>query len=222
MQVVAYNSWIQRVCPAPRRYLAQLVVRFGLKTGLDVGCGESSPLTPLRKNGFRSIGLDASPERLENARRRSEHDEYYCADILTFPLDSLPPVDVVVMSHVIEHLSREDGLRLLQVAERFARRLIYVETPRGFMEQLDCLQGDLLQEHRSGWFPWDFEARGYMVFGSGLGLLRPRHGRPSALPESLTRWTGRLAQAVVFRNPQWSSAIAAIQYRDEQGNIRTI
>jgi hypothetical protein len=217
--IVSYDSWIQRVCPAPWRYLAQLAERFDLKTGLDIGCGESSPLTPLRARGFRSIGLDASPERLESARRKGQHDDYFCADILKFPLDSLPPIDVVVMSHVIEHLGREEGLELLQVAERLARRLIYVETPLGFMEQYHCYDGDSLQQHRSGWFPWDFEARGYTVFGNGLRLLRPRHGRRKPLPEGVSRWADHLCQWLVFRRPRWSFSIAAIRYQDEHGNL---
>jgi hypothetical protein len=202
--------------------LAQLVVRFGLKTGLDIGCGENSPLAPLRARGFRSIGIDASPDRVESARRKGEHDEYHCGDIRTFPLRSIPPIDVVVMSHLIEHLSREQGLDLLQVAEQLAQRLVYVETPRGFMEQLHCYDGDLLQQHCSGWFPWDFEGRGYTVFGSGLGWLRARDGRSSALPEAVTRWTERLCQRLVFRRPGWGFVIAAIRYRDEHGNIRSL
>jgi hypothetical protein len=220
--VVAYDSWMQKVCPAPRRYLAQLIIRFDLKTGLDIGCGESSPLTPVRARGFRSIGIDASPERIESSRRSGAHDEYYCADIRSFALDSLPPIDVVVMSDVIEHLSREEGLELLQVAERLAKRLVYVETPLGFMEQFHCYDGDSLQQHRSGWFPWDFEGRGYTVFGSGLGWLRARHGRSRPLPETVVRWTGRLCQWLVFRRPRWGSAIAAIRYRDKLGNILSV
>jgi hypothetical protein len=219
--IVPYDSWIQRVCPTPKRYLAQLVMRFGLKTGLDIGCGESSPLTPLRAHGFRSIGVDASSERIENAKRRDLHDDYYCADIRTFPLGSLPPLDVVVMSHVIEHLNREEALNLLRTVEQSARRLVYVETPRGFVEP-GYYDGNVLQRHLSGWFPWDFEGRGYTVFGSGLGWRRGPQAGASILPELLIRWTERLCQRFVFRRPGWGSVIAAIRYQDEDGNIRRI
>ena len=219
--VVPYDSWIQRVCPAPRRHLAQLVLRFGLKTGLDIGCGETSPLAPLRARGFRSIGIDASPECIERARRKGLHDDYYCADIRTFPLRSLAPIEVVVMSHVIEHFSRDEGLNLLREAEQLAGRLLYVETPHGFVEPA-YYDGDPFQRHRSGWFPWDFEARGYSVFGSGLAFLRPPQGGSRALPEGAIRWAERLSQLFVFRRPGWCSTLAAIRYQDEHGNIRRL
>jgi hypothetical protein len=201
--------------------LAQLVVRLGLKTGLDIGCSSSSPLTPLRAHGFHSIGIDASPERLEVARRIGQHDEYHCADLRTFAFQSIPRIDVVVMSHVIEHLSREDGLNLLQIAERQASRLVYVETPRGFREYTDPAV-DLLQQHRSGWFAWDFEGRGYTVFGGGLSCLRARDGLSKVLPQAVTLSVERLFQFWVFRRPQWSNVIAAIRHTDEQGIIRSV
>jgi len=214
---VRYDSWIQKVCPSPKRYLAELAVRFGLRSGLDIGCGENSPLTPLRSRGFFSIGLDASPERIRSARNKGLHDDYICADICSFSLDSLGArPDVVVLSHLIEHLGREAGFELLRRVEQIAGRLVYVETPFGFVEPAYCT-GDDFEWHRSGWFPWDFEARGYTVFGSGLRGLWA-----SKLPEGLIRGTDRLCQRVVFRRPRWANAIAAIRYSSDDGRIRRV
>lgn len=211
------HTWLQRVCPAPRRYVAELVTRFGLSSGLDIGCGENSLLAPLRPRGLFSVGLDASAECIRSARDRGLHDDYICGDIRAFPLDSVSPrPDVVVASHVIEHLSREEGFELLVRVEQLAGRLVYVETPYGFVEP-GHYTGGAFERHRSGWFPWDFEARGYTVFGSGVRRLRE-----SGLPGGFIRWVDRLCQWAIFRRPGWAGTIAAIRYCDADGRIRPL
>jgi hypothetical protein len=75
-------------------------------------------------------------------------------------------VDTVFMIDVIEHLEKEDGLKLLQEADRIARKQIVVFTPLGFYpmhfkdkNQKDAwgLDGNDVQEHKSGWLPEDFD-----------------------------------------------------------------
>ena len=116
------ESLIECVCPSPRRYVQRLVRLHGLKDGLDIGCGESSLLTPLRSQGFRSAGIDGSPEMLASARERNLHDDYILADFRTHKFDR--PFDVVVLSHVIEHFTRDEGLEALRRIEGLARHLI--------------------------------------------------------------------------------------------------
>ncbi|HEX9029119.1 MAG TPA: class I SAM-dependent methyltransferase [Anaerolineales bacterium] len=74
-------------------------------------------------------------------------------------------VDTVFALDMIEHLEPEDGRRLLQEAERVARRQIAIFTPLGFYPQ-GCqnpdgtdrwgMDGTSWQVHRSGWLPEDF------------------------------------------------------------------
>lgn len=82
-------------------------------------------------------------------------------------LPSMPDgsVDTIFLLDVIEHLEKEDGLKLLQDCERVARRQIVIFTPLGFVPQ-QYEEGDVdawgfhgggWQTHRSGWTPEDFD-----------------------------------------------------------------
>lgn len=80
--------------------------------------------------------------------------------------DALPrlrPVDVIFMLDVIEHMDREEGEAVLEIAKATARQII-VFTPIGFYPQSykdgakDAwgMNGAYWQTHRSGWVPEDF------------------------------------------------------------------
>ena len=219
MSKTPFKPWIQRICPAPRRLLQALIVRDGLRIGLDIGCGEASPLSDLRKWGFRSTGLDVSSARLEVSRQRGLHGEYVLGDIRTVAFEHR--FDVVVLSNVIEHFSREDGTDLLRRVEGLASRIVYLETPNGFREQPD-LDGDPAQRHLSGWFPHDFGGRGYTVLGSGIRGLRGVAGRARFFPEIVVRFIERILQWFVFRRPRRAGTLAAIRFMDEHGNVRSV
>lgn len=206
-------------CPAPRRFLQWHVTRLGLRTGLDVGCGETSVLAALRSRSFVSVGLDIGLPSVVEARRRNQHDAYLVADLRRLPLRE--QFDVVVLSHIIEHFSHEEGLDVLRVAEALSRVLTYVETPFGFREQ-PALGGDPFQRHRSGWFPHDFEGRGYAVYGGGLRGLRGVAGVARLFPESITRFIERATQRIVFNHPVLAGTISAIRFVDGAANLRRL
>src|SRR5436190_4493745 len=73
-------------------------------------------------------------------------------------------VDSVFALDFIEHLEKEDGLRMLREAERVARIQILVYTPNGFFPQSYQpggrdrwgMDGGFWQTHRSGWGVDDF------------------------------------------------------------------
>jgi len=190
-----------------------------MRTGLDIGCGGASPLSALRPLGVHSTGLDASAEVIERAKELDLHDDYIRADIRTFKTDRR--FDVVVASHVIEHLARDEGYDLLRRLEDMARGILYIETPFGFKSQDDS-DGNAWQRHSSGWFPEDFIVRGYSVLGSGFRVLRGERGCSRKLPEAVTRGLDRLGQWYMFRHPRWAGAISAIRFVDSQGNVRLV
>lgn len=187
---------------------------------MDIGCGAASPLTALRGPDFRSTGIDVDPVAIARSRSIGAHDEYLLGDFRAMELGT--QFDVIVLSHVIEHLERDEGMKVLGLLEVRAARLLYVETPHGFLEQLageECRW----QRHLSGWFPNDFRARGYTVFGSGgIRGLRGSMGRAKILTEPVTRAIARATQWVVFRRPTLAGTIAAIRFRDGDGNIRAL
>lgn len=77
-----------------------------------------------------------------------------------------PPqsVDSVFLVDVIEHLAKEEVFYLLQKTEKIARIQVVLFTPLGFIPQrhpdgIDAwgLHGGKWQEHKSGWYPEDFD-----------------------------------------------------------------
>ena len=73
-------------------------------------------------------------------------------------------VDTVMALDVIEHMEKEEGLRLLHEAKRIARHQVVVFTPLGFFPQSHApdeldrwhMHGGRWQSHRSGWEPEEF------------------------------------------------------------------
>lgn len=85
-------------------------------------------------------------------------------DALTF-LKSLPDssFDAIVLTDVIEHLEKDQGLLLIREVERVSSSIVGIFTPLGFMPQhFSSIQDTWgfeeteLQTHRSGWLPTDF------------------------------------------------------------------
>jgi len=214
-----YSRLVQFLCPSPGRLFQRLVIESNARTGLDIGCGEHSLLSPLRGPLFRTTGVDSSLERLETARRHNLHDEYIHADFTRMALNRT--FDVVVLNNVIEHFPREQGLRVLAAVESMDPRLILIQTPNGFLEQ-PAGKDDPHQRHLSGWFPHDFEGRGYTVFGIGVKWLRGPWGRARRLPEALVRLVARGLRWYHFRRPHKAFEIAAIRFVDEEGNLRQL
>jgi hypothetical protein len=115
------------------------------------------------------ICVDAHRPYLERVARERAGDPRYVLLNATwdqaigmFPDKS---VDSVFALDFIEHLDKQDGLRMLREAERVARQQIVVFTPHGFFPQSYDdpgkpdrwgMDGGYWQTHRSGWAPDDF------------------------------------------------------------------
>jgi SAM-dependent methyltransferase len=103
-------------------------VRSGERV-LDVGCGKGELAYDLAERaGATVVAIDASPWMLEFARKRFSHPRvtYAQADAVDFVPDE--PVDVAVLSNVIEHVGpREAVLRALR--ERGGARRLLVRVP---------------------------------------------------------------------------------------------
>jgi ubiquinone/menaquinone biosynthesis C-methylase UbiE len=67
----------------------------------------------------------------------------------------------VVSIAVIEHLEKENGVRMLEEMERVAKKLIVIMTAKGFIPK--TADDNPFQTHRSGWSSKDFKYRGYKV-----------------------------------------------------------
>lgn len=124
-----------------------------------------------------SVGVD----RVQLTGRVSgrDHSVHVVGDVRQ--VDSLfapKSVDCVFALDLIEHLRKEDGLRLLDAVEEIARRRVVIFTPNGFLPQ-GPLDGNPFQEHLSGWTTREMEARGYHVVG--VNGWRPLRGEIGAI-----------------------------------------
>ncbi len=126
----------------------------------------------------RVVGLDIEDRLLGVCKNYGCYDELYHVDLTQ---DQLPfkdkMFDVALLTEVIEHLSKEQGFRILRELERVAKTVV-VTTP--------AIQFDE-PSHISLWTPEDFRSRGYDVHGFGYFLLFGRYVKwVSFLLRSLT------------------------------------
>jgi SAM-dependent methyltransferase len=80
---------------------------------LDLGCGTGALLEPLRRRGYRPLGLDVRPEGLASVRARDPDAWLVQAEADRLPLRD-GSVDAVVALDVLEHV--DDGRVLAEVA----------------------------------------------------------------------------------------------------------
>jgi len=80
--------------------------------------------------------------------------------------------DTILLLDVLEHLTKEDGEKIIRCLEEIARKQVIILTTVGFIPQRS-LHGNIFQEHKSGWVPKEFKKLGYKVRGiNGLYFLR--------------------------------------------------
>jgi hypothetical protein len=132
---------------------------------LDMGCG-IRPMTFFRPRVH--VCVEPHQEYVQILGQMAAHQPHLvilhtdAGNIVRVLADQ--SVDSIFLIDVIEHLSKEEGLEILNHCSRIARRQIAVFTPLGFVaqefenEEQDAwgLSGTDLQRHRSGWTPDDF------------------------------------------------------------------
>ena len=87
--------------------LSLLTLRPGMRV-LDLGCGNGALTERIHQAGARVIGMDASPEMLEIARREYPHIPFLLGDAQSFTLDQ--PVDAVFSNAVFHWVDDQDAL----------------------------------------------------------------------------------------------------------------
>ena len=100
--------------------LLELVGELGIRTVLDVGCGEGwwQPELP----GY--VGLDVSPEAIRRARELHPERAY----MLRPPDAPIPQADLVITRDAMQHLSLPEGARLLALIRESGSRYLLAST----------------------------------------------------------------------------------------------
>lgn len=203
--------------PCAAGYTQAVIDSADCRVLVDIGCGSASPFTGLRGR-FITVGVEAFAPALAVAKSNGAHNHYIFADVLSedisqrLGLMGIERVDVVAAYQVVEHLSKDRGLALLDRMESLTSKYVIVETPNGFREQGPEF-GNEMQRHLSGWFIHDFEGRGYHVFGStGTRHLRGYASGPRYSFKGCASLDMVLARALMIRRfPRHAYNLLAIK-----------
>lgn len=186
---------------------------------LDLGCGPDSPIQYCHSVRY-SVGVEPFSPYLKRSKLKGIHSKYLNAKIEDIKLPS-KSFDAVVMVEVLEHLTKDDGLKALKKAERIARKKVLITTPNGFVSQ-GRLDKNILQRHRSGWSVSELEALGFKVYGlSGLKHLRS-DAEKNSMGQDITVsirfrprlfWFGMatLSQSLTFYFPELAFELFAVK-----------
>lgn len=172
---------------------------------LDVGCGSASPIARFSGRLHRTVGVDGHEPSIARSRKAGIHQEYHLMGVLEigdrFEEKSF---DCVLLSDLVEHLPKPEGLKLIAMAERLARKKMIVFTPNGFLRQGERDENPY-QAHISGWEVGEMESLGYSVRGiDGWKTLRTEEARISWWPRFFWGKISLLTQPLVLGRPRWA------------------
>ena len=185
------NSFFQKLYHKPFIFFLSKEIKNDWKI-LDVGCGYSSPLRLVKKGSYK-VGLDFFEPYILESKKLSIHDEYVLGDARDLPFRT-KSFDCALAIEVLEHLTKEDGLKMIKEMERVAKEKIILTTPNGFLATAPGPKDNPKEIHLSGWRVNELKKLGFKV--RGLGGLRQL-------------WTIREGQAVLkLRLPILSMLLA--------------
>lgn len=144
----------------PRRKLKSMTIA-------DVGCGlaTASRRLPCKK----LLAVDIYEPYLEIInKRKDKHVETICLNIREFP-DYIRKynlkIDIALLGDVIEHLEKEDALKLIKGLKETINKRIIIFVPVGICPQDEDPWGfnNPYHKHLSQWRPADLEQLGFKV-----------------------------------------------------------
>ncbi len=188
-----------------------------IKTVLDLGCGQGKPMEFINKRLQikKSIGVDLFEPYIKEARQKKIHNEYILSDIrkVRFTPKSF---DLVMASHVLEHLKVNDAWKVLENMEKMAKKQVIAVTPIGeHYHQLE--DGNIWQLHLCAFTPEDFIKRGYKIKKYGWKWLLGDHGIVHTIKNDLIRkllYTFNILATPIYYYFQGSCDYIFVAYRD--------
>ena len=130
------------------------------ETLLDIGCGNGNPTKGIICKEI--TGIDVWDYRDQYSGKYIQQN---ITDLSNIPSKSY---DVIFALDIIEHLKKEDGLKLIEECERIAKKLVFFLTPHLWDENRKAVEhkgywsyGNKYNYHLSHWIPKEFTDRGY-------------------------------------------------------------
>jgi ubiquinone/menaquinone biosynthesis C-methylase UbiE len=173
----------------------------GCKSLLDVGCGDSSPIKSFSKKLY-CVGVDSFKPSIEKSKKLKIHNKYYKVNVLDIGKKFKPnSFDCVLASDLIEHLTKKQGLRLINMMEKIAKKKVIIFTPNGFLSQR-IYENNPWQLHKSGWSVEEMKKKGYYVIGiNGWKYLRGEYAKIKFWPKILWKIISDITQMFVKKRP---------------------
>ncbi len=186
----------------------------GCRSLLDIGCGSNSPIKSFSKK-FYCVGVDAFLPSIEKSKKQGIHDKYYNINVLDIGEKFEPnSFDCVLASDLIEHLTKEEGIDLLNMMERIAKNKIVIFTPNGFLSQGEY-ENNRWQIHKSGWTAQEMEKRGYRVIGiNGWKPLRGEYAELRFCPKLFWLLISDITQIFVRNRPAMAFQILCVKTKE--------
>jgi hypothetical protein len=124
--------------------------------------------------------------------------------------------NIIVAFHLIEHVGKEDGFKLIKSLENLSKNFILFVTPPAHMH-VDVVDNNPYQVHLSAWYPAEFKALGYKVKGLWLKIIWGDKGIAKKLPPPMQKITvllNCLFAPLAYLFPESAGCIVA--YREFQ------
>jgi len=140
---------------------------FGLQNYeavLDIGCGKLSVLRVF-DNKYKT-GIDAFEDYISISKNLKIHHDYIHENVTELDLEKvLPEYHAVLAFDLIEHLTEEEAVKLIQTLEDCPNiKFIAIKTPSSYVDQ-DTYDGNMYQKHKSSLSSEFFRKRSYQILG---------------------------------------------------------
>lgn len=143
---------------------------------LDIGCGQGFPMQMIknRMKVRRSVGVDLFKPYIEIGKKLKIHNKYVVSDVRKIKFGD-KSFDVVLALQILEHMNKKDAWKVVERIEKIAKKQVIIATPIGKMYH-PVVDNNQLQLHKSGFYPEEFEKRGYKIIKFGRKEILGENG----------------------------------------------
>lgn len=184
---------------------------FGCRSVLDVGCGDNSPLGKIPKR-FYSEGIDIYKKIIIENKNKAVYDKCVIGDIKKLnKVYKNKSFDAVIALDVVEHLTKNEALKLIKQMENIAVKKVIILTPNGFLKQ-DEYNGNPYQTHKCGWKKEELEKLGFKVYGlRGWKWIRGETASIKRKPKLFWGLLAFLSEIILFPFPSVCFDLLAVK-----------
>jgi SAM-dependent methyltransferase len=143
-----------------RRILKSMIRPLGIKSMLDIGCGQGSLLAELKLEFpyIELCGVDISKTGVELAQKRVPEGQFWVIDVAREALNK--KCDLVICSEVLEHIV--DDTAAIRNLRQMTGKYLLISTPQGKMREFEKEVGHV-RNYARGELVRKLEETGFVV-----------------------------------------------------------